>query len=413
MRALPAIVECFSRVLSAGPRLWRLTAAVCLLAALSACATTSVRQVVPPQLVDKAEVVGLNSQRIRIWGDAAPKNFAAMVKKFESQQKAAGITGRKKRNAIHNMLVISGGGSDGAFGAGLLNGWTQSGKRPQFTVVTGVSTGALMAPFAFLGPRYDHVLKEFYTKYSTKDILKPAVLAGLLGGSAVGDSDPLAALIAKYLNRSLMREIAAEHQKGRRLLVGTTNLDAERPVIWNMGEIASAGTKRALQLMRKVVLASASIPGVFPPVLIDVKVNGKVRQEMHVDGGTTDNAILLPIQTNIRAIDKSLGHKVRRRLFIVVNSHVNPEWKNVKAKTVDIAGRSIATLIKQQTIGDILKLYGYAVKNKIEFRLATVPDDFREERKEPFDRAYMTKLFKTGRALGQTGIKWRRRPVGL
>ncbi|MEM6498978.1 MAG: patatin-like phospholipase family protein, partial [Pseudomonadota bacterium] len=318
-----------------------------------------------------------------------------------------------KRPRVHNMLVISGGGSDGAFGAGLLNGWTQSGKRPNFSVVTGVSTGALIAPFAFLGPRYDAVLKEFYTRYSTKDILRPAVLAGLLGGSAVGNSDPLAGLIAKYLTRSLMREIAVEHQKGRRLLVGTTNLDAERPVIWNMGEIASVGTKRALQLMRKVILASASIPGVFPPVLIDVKVNGKVRQEMHVDGGTTDNAILLPIQTNIRAIDKSLKHRAKRRLYIVVNSHVNPEWKKVKASTVDIAGRSIATLIKQQTLGDILKLYGFAIKNKIEFRLATVPNDFNEESKEPFDRAYMTKLFNTGQAIGQTGIKWRRKPPGL
>ncbi len=380
---------------------------------LQACATSSVRQVVPAQLVDEAAVVGLNSQQIRFWGDEAPRNFPAMVKKFESQQKAAAQAGARKRPRVHNMLVISGGGSDGAFGAGLLNGWSGSGKRPHFSVVTGVSTGALIAPFAFLGPRYDAVLKEFYTKYSTKDILRPAVLAGLLGGSAVGNSDPLAGLIAKYLTRSLIREIAAEHQKGRRLLVGTTNLDAERPVIWNMGEIASVGTKRALQLMRKVILASASIPGVFPPVLIDVKVNGKVRQEMHVDGGTTDNAILLPIQTNIRAIEKSLKHKAKRRLYIIVNSHVNPEWKKVKASTVDIAGRSIATLIKQQTLGDILKLYGFAIKNKIEFRLATVPDDFNEESKEPFDRAYMTKLFNTGQAIGQTGIKWRRKPPGL
>ena len=168
-----------------------------------------------------------------------------------------------------------------------------------------------------------------------------------------------------------------------------------------------------LELMRKVILASASIPGVFPPVLINVNVNGKLRQEMHVDGGTTDNAILLPMQTNIRAVDKSLKHRAKRRLYIIVNSHVNPEWKKVKASTVDIAGRSIATLIKQQTIGDILKLYGFAVKNKIEFRLVTVPDEFNEERKEAFDRAYMTKLFKTGRAIGQSEIKWRRRPVGL
>ncbi len=411
MRALTAITVRSSRLRVASGAVGRCLAVACVVAMLSACATTSVRQVVPANLINDAKVVGLDSREVRIWGDEAPKNFAAMVKRFETQQQAAGLI--KNQSRTHNMLVISGGGSDGAFGAGLLNGWTQSGKRPNFTVVTGVSTGALIAPFAFLGPRYDHILKEFYTKYSTKDILKPAVLAGLLGGSAVGNSEPLAGLIAKYLTKRLMREIAIEHQKGRRLLVGTTNLDAERPVIWNMGEIAAAGTTRALALMRKVILASASIPGVFPPVLIDVTVNGKVRQEMHVDGGTTDNAILLPIQTNIRAVDKSLRHKIKRRLFVIVNSHVNPEWKNVRAKTVDIAGRSIVTLIKQQTLGDILKLYGFSRKNKIEFRLVTVPDDFKEESQEAFDRAYMTKLFKTGEALGRAGIKWRRRPVGF
>ena len=412
MRVLSAISQIESGRLS-GRQVGRVLLLLFVGSILSACATTSVRQVVPAELVDQASVTGIAGIGIRFWGDEAPKNFPAMVKKFERQQRASGLAGSKNRRKVHNMLVISGGGSDGAFGAGLLNGWTLSGKRPEFSVVTGVSTGALIAPFAFLGPRYDHILKEFYTKYSTKDILQPNLVSGLLGGSAVGNSDPLAGLIAKYLTRKLMREIAAEHQKGRRLLVGTTNLDAERPVIWNMGEIASAGTKRALELMRKVILASASIPGVFPPVLINVNVNGKLRQEMHVDGGTTDNAILLPMQTNIRAVDKSLKHRAKRRLYIIVNSHVNPEWKKVKASTVDIAGRSIATLIKQQTIGDILKLYGFAVKNKIEFRLVTVPDEFNEERKEAFDRAYMTKLFKTGRAIGQSEIKWRRRPVGL
>ena len=172
----------------------------------SACTTMSVCQGVPAELIDQASITGIPGIGIRFLGDEAPKNFAAMVKKFEQQQRASGLAGSKNRRKVHNMLVISGGGSNGAFGAGSLNGWTFSGKRPDFTVVTGVSTGALIAPFAFLGPRYYNILKEFYTKYSTKDILQPNFVSGLLGGSAVGNSGPLEGLIAKYLTSKLMRE---------------------------------------------------------------------------------------------------------------------------------------------------------------------------------------------------------------
>lgn len=381
---------------------------VCFL--VTSCATPSLRIPVPQNLADKAQVVGLGGEQLRFWGDEPPKNFLAMVRKMRAQQKARRAQGAKHRRFV-NMLVISGGGSNGAFGAGLLNGWTQSGKRPHFDVVTGVSTGALMAPFAFLGPRYDPVLKEFYTKHSTKDIIRPTILAGLIGGgSAVGSSEPLANLIEKYLTRKIMREIAAEHLKGRRLLVGTTNLDAERPVTWDLGEIAVIGTKRALILMRRILLASAAIPGVFPPVLIDVTVDGKVRQEMHVDGGTTDNAILVPVQTNVQLVKRVKRGGPKYRLYIIVNSHTNPEWQNVKSSTVAIAGRSIVTLIKQQTIGDVLKLYDFARKNRIEFELATVPGSFAAKSKEPFDRAYMTKLYYLGEQLGRAGYKWSKTP---
>ena len=390
----------------------RVALAIGLCAVLGACATGSLRQVVPAELADQARVVGVQGENIRFWGDEPPKNMVKLAKEFRKQQDRAS-PGSNRRNPVQHMLAISGGGSDGAFGAGLLNGWTQAGNRPRFTVVTGVSTGALMAPFAFLGSRYDHVLKELYTKYATKDILRPTVLAGLIGGgSAVGSSEPLAELIKKYLTRRLMREIAAEHLKGRRLLVGTTNLDAERPVIWNMGLIATEGTPRSLELMRSVLLASASIPGVFPPVLLDVDVNGKVRQEMHVDGGTTDNAILLPIQTNIRSLERAgrLRH-ARLKLYVIVNSHTNPEWQNVKSSTVAIAGRSITTLIKQQTIGDVLKLYGFARRNKIDFNMATIPASFKVRSEEPFDRNYMTKLYRVGERLGRAGYKWQKRPA--
>jgi predicted acylesterase/phospholipase RssA len=386
----------------------RLLVAACAIM-FAACAV-EMREVVPPQLTDKAKVVGLESRPIRMWGDEAPANLVKGIAELENQRRSNGGRGTTRGDEVESILVISGGGSDGAFGAGLLNGWTNNGKRPTFSVVTGVSTGALMAPFAFLGPRYDALLKEFYTQYSTDDILRPTIIAGLFGGAALTSSEPLANLIAKYVDRRLLSEIAAEHKKGRRLLVGTTNLDAERPVIWNMGEIASVGSDRSLALFRRVILASASIPGVFPPVLINVEAGGKVLQEMHVDGGTTDNAVLLPLTTNLKAIDRQLRIRARRRLYVIVNSHLNPEWKSVKPSTIDIASRSVITLIKQQTLSDVQKLYAFSSKNGLDYYLATVPDEFQEKPKEAFDKKYMTDLFNVGQRLGREGYKWMRKP---
>ncbi len=385
------------------------TVLVCLL--LCACAA-DIREAVPPELSSRAQVIGLASSDIRMWGDEAPNDFAKKAKELRRQRKSDPAFNPKKRQMV-NVLVLSGGGSDGAFGAGLLNGWTASGKRPKFMAVTGVSTGALIAPFAFLGPKYDSKLREFYTQYSTKDILTPTVVAGLLGNSSVSSSAPLANLIEKYMTHAVLREIAAEHNRGRRLLVGTTNLDAERSVIWDMGQIATANNSKALQLFRRILLASASIPGVFPPVLIDVEVDGKKRREMHVDGGTTDNVILLPVEINLKVTDRALKRKPKRRLYIIVNSHLNPEWKRVEPKTMSIAGRSIQTMIKQQTIGDVLKLYDFSKKNKFDFNLASVPPEFRKEAKEPFDKEYMNALFAYGEKLGKEGFRWEKRPTNL
>ncbi len=380
---------------------------------LGACSIPQQRQIVPAQLINQARVVGLKSRAIRVWGDEplSQEMIQKNLKLIRRQKRKSGLLASKRGQRVEHILVISGGGSDGAFGAGLLNGWTRTGKRPQFDVVTGVSTGALIAPFAFLGPKYDSRVKELYTRYSTEDILRPNVIAGLLGGTALTSSEPLAALIRKYLTGRIIAKIAAEHKRGRRLLVGTTNLDAERPVIWNMGEIAADGSARSRRLFRRIILASASIPGVFPPVLISVHVNGKVLQEMHVDGGTTDNTILVPIQTNLSQLDRKLnGRPLRRKLYVIVNSHLDPQFRKVDSSTIDIAGRSILTLIKQQTQGDVLKLYNFASKNRLDFNLAVVPKSFRLKRDEPFDRAYMAALFDVGKKLGAAGYDWLKSP---
>lgn len=338
--------------------------------------TINTRDFLPEGLENSTKISGVDSSIVRIWGDADSKEIEAYITKRNERTSASGLIKREDQTSVENYLVLSGGGQNGAFGAGLLNGWTQTGKRPQFRIVTGVSTGSLIAPFAFLGSKYDPLIKEFFTTYSTKDIVRPTVAAGLLGGKSLTNSKPLASLIAKYITPEVLSEIAIEYGKGRNLLIGTTNLDAGRPVIWNMGEIASQGTNRGLDLFRKVVLASASIPGAFPPVLIDVKSNDLSGKEMHVDGGTTDNAIFLPFHANLNEILNEPHRQPERNIYVIINSSLTSKFDEVKNSTFSISGRSINTLIKQQTISDVQRIYEFANKNNINFHLTGIPNDF-------------------------------------
>lgn len=311
-----------------------------------------------------------------------------------------------------SFLTISGGGSDGAFGAGLLVGWSGKGTRPEFEIVTGVSTGSLSAPFAFLGKHYDPILKEIYTKYSTKDLLTKHAVRGVVGGSSLASSKPLAQVIAKYVDQAFMAEIAKAHETGRRLLIGTTNLDEQRPVIWDMGEIASSGHPEAIHLFRNILLASASIPGVFPPVFINVVADGKTYDEMHVDGGTTQQVFLLPGQIQAASVERKTGVRPRRRVYIIRNGRVGPERKVIKAGTLSIATRSVSTLIKYQGIGDLYKMYEFTKRNGIQYRLSYIPAGFPDTSTEPFDTVYMTKLFNLSHGLGYKGYRWQKKPPG-
>lgn len=243
---------------------------------LSGCAATVVRNPVPlaagTTLPSIPHIPGS-----RTWGDDVPTDVrAAFRQTMPNLVQLAHTTKPVKGRIKVNILALSGGGPNGAFGAGVLAGWTARGDRPAFDLVTGVSAGALIAPFAFLGPNYDTQMREIWTEYETKELITAQVLPGLLGGDALADTKPLRKLIAKYVDKAFLSQIAAEYRKGRILSVGTTNLDAKRPVVWNMGEIAIHGTNEALELFRDVLLASASIPGAFPPVNIRVVVDGKL-----------------------------------------------------------------------------------------------------------------------------------------
>jgi hypothetical protein len=380
---------------------------------VAGCGSAILRSPVPQNLADKATVAGMPAG-IRFWGDETPKNLDRISdKKMAQMRKRFAVLGRRKRPRQLNFLSISGGGSYGAFGAGLLNGWTARGTRPEFEVVTGVSTGALIAPFAFLGPEYDEQLKEIYTTISTKDVLRKAVIAGLTGGSAIADSRPLLAKISQYANKAMLAAIAREHAKGRRLFVGTTNSDAERPVIWDMGEIASSGHPDALGLFRKILLASASIPVAFPPVILKVRAGGRVFDEMHVDGGVTRQVFLYPSKLSLKSIDKKHRAKFKRKLYIIRNGKLTADWSATDAKLMSIAGRAVSTLIKNQGIGDIYQLYVISRRDRLDYNLAYMPAGLKDNSKEAFDKVFMNRLYKVGFKLGRNGYRWQKAPPSL
>jgi hypothetical protein len=208
----------------------------------------------------------------------------------------------------------------------------------------------------------------------------------------------------------MLDRIAQEYRSGRILLVGTTNLDAQRPVIWNMGEIAASPHARGLELFQQVLLASASVPGVFPPVHIKVRAGDQILEEMHVDGGPTRQVFLAPSDLSLKTFDRLYPKPPLRRIYVVKNGKLNPEYEAVKANTLTISARSLFTITKSQSIGDINRIHAMTVRDGAEFRLASIPADFSHANTQAFDPPYMKALFAVGVQLGRTGQPWSRTP---
>jgi predicted acylesterase/phospholipase RssA len=317
-------------------------------------------------------------------------------------------------------LALSGGGASGAFGAGFLNGWTATGARPVFKIVTGVSTGALMAPFAFIGPDYDEALRAFYTTTRSKDIFVLRSTLGLLwqliAGEALADTRPLQAMIADHVGEQLLQRVAEAHQRGRRLYIGTANLDAPRFVVWNMGLIASSGHPDALELFRKVMLASASIPVAFPPVFFEVELRpgGPRYDEMHVDGGVGARVFLNGgvFRGSVIRERGGLGGAGREDIFVIHNGQLIPRPEPVQRSLAQIASRSIDASGRAAALGDLLRIHGYAQREDGTFRWVTIPRDVIMASDEVFDPAQMQVLYVLGLRMAADGGHWSTEPPG-
>jgi hypothetical protein len=325
---------------------------------------------------DAAVVPGFPN--VRVWGDSVA-DFARLLPP-----------------ATGPWLAISGGGSDGAFGGGVLAGWSQAGNRPEFAVVTGASIGALIAPYAFLGSAYDEELRKNFTTITAADVFEDRMTR-----ESLFDYWPLRRLIEQRVTAKLLSDIAAEHRRGRRFLVATTNLDAGRRVVWNMGAIAERGDDKALKLFRDVLLASCSIPGFFSPVAIDVEANGKQLQEMHGDGTITAPFFVVP--ESMFAPSSTASRPPFGQLYVIVNSKLAPEFRMPDRTIAGFLGRSIDVALTSALRAEIMLMQAGAQRLGIGLRVAHLDPAFNHPSRGPFDGKYMQALFDFGVELGKKG----------
>lgn len=368
--------------------------ALAALPALGGCASAP-REPFTPEEQAEAGVPGIPDARLWLDDPTAIRRLLADTAARAPASRTAGVV---------SVLSISGGGDNGAFGAGLLVGWSERGTRPEFAAVTGVSVGALIAPFAFLGSRYDPALRRMFTEGTAERTLALDGLVSLLR-LRMREVSPLTELVGRYVDRALLEAVATEHRRGRLLLVVTTNLDAQRTTAWNMGAIASSGDAGAIELFRDVLVASASIPAVFPPAFIRVTSGGRRFSEMHVDGGVTTNVLVVPEALLLGLVSPG-DARTRPQLFVIVNNKLVPEFGVVPDRTIQVVGRAVSTAVKASTRSTLISAYAFARRQRWGFNLAAIDPGFSSSTGTGFDTAAMRRLYDHGYAKGRSGQIW-------
>ncbi|MBC7001519.1 patatin-like phospholipase family protein [Photobacterium sp. BZF1] len=307
-----------------------------------------------------------------------------------------------------NYLALSGGGFNGAFSAGILTAWTERGDRPQFDVVTGISTGAIVSVFAYLGSDYDDVLTELYTETDFTDLFHFRNIFSLVRNQSLLDTSPFEQKVRQILNDDLVAEIAEQNKKGRHLIIGTANIDNQRLALWNIGRIAEYGTPEATALIQEIVIASSSVPGAFPARKIEFEQGGQHFDELHVDGGVIRQVFFAPSWVDLRDL------KVEQNLYVIRNGSLKSEFQPVSYKLSRISERAINTLMLNQGIGDVEHIYHNARQQGINFNLAYIDEDFEtSEYVSPYSDEFMAELFEYSHEKMQQGKAWQAVPPSL
>lgn len=365
------------------PQVWKFCLVGLMAIALAGCVSTGAhRTPVPLALMQVASVGG--SAPLRYWGD--DPDFVSSHRRIKP-----GSDGRV------DYLALSGGGINGAYGAGYLVGWTQGRKRPEFEVVTGISVGAIMAPLAFLGPQYDERLQRVFSSLTEASNPATNFLSALLGAPSIMSNAPVLAAIRTVVDEPLLDEVAKAHREGRRLYIGTTDFDAQRPVIWDIGAIANSGLPNRLQLVHNILLASAAVPGVFPPVLIKVTAQGQQFEELHVDGGLTQQVLLLPGGFG-RAANGTTA-----RLYVIFNGVIAPTPANVQMTSMSLLQRAVPTLLKYLGRANLVELANSARQSGASYRITAIPAEFPESRNVFGSPQWLEALYGYGYQSGLAG----------
>lgn len=365
-----------------------------LAALLLAGCITPARETGPAAAPTDASPVGFNEDiRANSYDRRVTRNLPETLRKL-----------RESSDGSLDILALSGGGAGGAFGAGALVGLSQAGHRPQFEIVTGVSTGAMIAPFAFLGPDWDGGLREAYTGRLTENLLRRRGLSIFLR-PGVFFGDPLEELVDQFVTQELVDAVARESRRGRLLLVQTTNLDTQDAIIWNMGEIAEEGGENARLMFRDVLIASASVPGVFPPIMLNVQSRGRAAQEMHVDGGVTASFFVMP-----QIISLWSENPVRElrggNIYVIINGQLDNRRAATPLNTLPIVARSFETNQMFQARASLAITTEFAQRNRLDFKFTRIPSTYQFEGPLSFNRNAMTTLFNHGVEQGRSGNLW-------
>lgn len=385
---------------------------------LLACSNIEQRNPAPQEVSHTRDQVETNA--VRYWGDVPIPieqyvlNETARRNTFD----ASLIVDENGKPKTQHHLIISGGGASGAFGAGLLNAMSDNRTRPEYRLVTGISTGAILGLYAFLGEEYDHKIREFYTELSDEDLYQTRSIWQLFSSSSLLNTKKFEQKVREEVDGQLLAKVKSEHLRGRTFLVKTTNLDSQRPVIWNMGAIALSDSDDAEYLFESVLIASAAIPGIFEPVLIPTKVNGKSYDEMHVDGGVVAQAFFLPEDLDIDTISNiekvefsKLGINIegenKSAVWVINNARIGSSWQPIPLQLTDIMGRSISTMIKYQGRNNLTQIYQQSQLTGSSFHLLYIDDKIPSAPEDaPFSQEYMQYMYCYGYTRGLDPRHW-------
>ncbi len=394
-------------------KLYHLLIIITCVLASSGCA--HVRHAVPENLVGKARVVGMPD--IRYYA-GKPESYHMMrqslVDSFKEEDKSDYLVDGIK---IYPALIIGGGVSNSAYGIGLLKGWLKEGSRPVFKIVTGYSSGSIIALATFVGEDHEDQIADMFTSISSKDVQKKKSMFSVLFGNSVYSSEPLAKKINDIVDEDLMAKIAEEHRKGRRLYVGTTDFDAQGFVIWDMGALASKGGFDSVKMFRKIILASCAYPAMLPPVYFQVEAGGRRYDEMHVDGGVVSGLFYIyqlmeGVESMVQSSEINPGG-FKTRVYVLNLCYMSPHSQQVEDNMVAMTSRLIETNGVAKMIGDTYRIYAYAKEKGWDYNLAYIPEDFKPNQKEMLDTQEMKRLFKRGYDDAVVGYKWHKAPPGL